>query len=237
MTRLAPASHVTRDRRGVVPASPMVELPYGPRMTRALGPLHRSFGVANRWFALPVLHAGLGPLISTPVAGSLMILRTTGRTSGQRREVPLAYLIRDGAVFCCAGFGPRTAWYLNLSADPRVEVVLPTVAFSGVAETVTDRTEWDRVFPAYARALGLVGRMTLGNVAIADAKRIESLWRSFPLVRIRPSGVAAGPADPGGRLWVVAQTLWLVMLIRLATRGGQWLRAARAPQRRGPRTT
>ena len=35
---------------------------------------------------------------------------------------------------------------------------------SGLAEPVTDRAEWDRVFPAYVRALGLVGRLTLGDL-------------------------------------------------------------------------
>ncbi len=218
MTRGAPLSDMRGDGRVPAPerAARFDGLPYGPRMTAALGTLRRAFGVVNRWVALPVLRAGLGPLFSTPVAGSLMILRTTGRRSGLRREAPLGYLIRDGAVYCCVGFGPGTAWYRNLSADPRVEVVLPTVAFSGLAETVTDRSEWDRVLPAYVHALGLVGRLTVGDLRTADPERLEFLWRSLPLVRIRQSGLAAGPTDPGGRFWVVAQTAWLVVLIRFA---------------------
>ncbi len=200
---------------------PVDELPYGPRMARSLGPLHRVFGVVNRWFAVPALNAGLGPLFSTPVAGSLMVLRTVGRTSGQRRQAPLGYVIADGAVYCCAGFGPRTAWYRNLAADPRVEVVLPSIAFSGIAETVTNRDEWDRVFPAYVRALGIVGRLTLGDVGSADRERIDTIRRSLPLVRIRPTGPAPGPADPGGRFWVVAQVAWIVAIIGLARAVGR----------------
>lgn len=226
-------SEETADLQLAAPAARFVELPYGPRMSRALGPLHQAFGVINRWLALPALRAGLGPLFSTPLTGSLMVLRTTGRTSGQPREAPLGYVIHGGAVYCCAGFGSRTAWYRNLTADPRVEVVLPTLAFSGVAETVTDRSEWERVFPAYVRALGLIGRLTLGDLRTADPERVESVWRTLPLVRIRPTGVATGPADPGGGFWVVVQVVGLVVLVRLVMEVGRRLRTAHvSPPRR-----
>jgi deazaflavin-dependent oxidoreductase (nitroreductase family) len=198
-------------------------------LTHALDPLRRSFDVLNRWFALPALRAGLGPLFSTPVAGSLLILRTTGRTSGLPREAPLGYVIREGAVYVCAGFGRRTAWYRNLVADPHVEVVLPAVAFSGVAETVTDRAEWDRIYPAYIRALGVVGRLTLGDLRTVQPERLEAIRASLPLVRIRPTGLASGPSDPGGLLWVVVQGAMLVILVRLLLRGGRRLRASVGP--------
>jgi deazaflavin-dependent oxidoreductase (nitroreductase family) len=199
----------------IEPLAPAEGLPYGPRMTRALGPLHRVFDLVNRWLALPILHAGLGPLLSTPLTGSIMVLRTTGRRSGLPREAPLGYVIREGCVYCCAGFGVGTAWYRNLVANPRVEVLLPTIAFAGLAEPVTDRAEWDRIYPAYARALGLVGRMTLGEVGAATDEQLDAIWRTLPLVRVRPTGLATGPADPGGGIWVVAQGLLLAVLARL----------------------
>ncbi len=184
-------------------------------MTRRLPAIHRLFLVLNRWFAVPALRAGLGPLLSTPVTGSLMLLRTTGRTSGLRRDVPLGYLIADGAVYCCAGMGSGAAWYRNLCADPRVDVILPTMSVSGIAETVTDRAEWDRIFPRFVRSLGVIGRLTIGDLDVADAARRDALWRSLPLVRIRATGLAAGPADPGGRLWLIVQGLTLVLLVRV----------------------
>jgi deazaflavin-dependent oxidoreductase (nitroreductase family) len=143
------------------------------------------------------------------------VLRTTGRTSGLRREAPLGYVILDGAVYVCAGFGHRTAWYRNLVANPRVEVVLPTLAFAGVAETVTDPTEWDRIYPAYARALGVISRLVLGDVSAADRARRDEIRQALPFVRIRATGLAAGPADPGGGMWAVIQGLWLLVLARL----------------------
>jgi hypothetical protein len=110
--------------------------------------------------------------------------------------------------------GSGAAWYRNLCADARVEVILPTAAISGIAQTVTDRAGWERVFPRLIRALGVVGRLTLGDVDVADAARRDALRSSLPLVRIQPTGLAAGPADPGGRMWVVAQALVLVLVGR-----------------------
>jgi deazaflavin-dependent oxidoreductase (nitroreductase family) len=184
-------------------------------MAEALVPLHRSFGTVNRWLVLPAFRAGLGVLFSTPFTGSVMVLRTMGRRSGKRREAPLGYWIRDGAVYCCAGFGPRTAWYLNLVADPHVEVVLPTAAFAGIAETVTDEEEWRRVFPDYLRSLGLIGRSTLGDVRNASPETLARIRATLPLVRIRPIGIAPGPADPGGWRWVLVQLAWIMVLARL----------------------
>jgi deazaflavin-dependent oxidoreductase (nitroreductase family) len=202
------------------------DLPYGPILSRGLGPLQKAFGPLNRWLVAPAVRAGLGPLFSTPLTGSMMLLRTTGRRSGLQREAPLGYVIRDGSVYCCAGFGRRTAWYRNLVADPRVEVILPTSAIAGLAETVTDPAEWGRVFPAYLRALGLIGRLTLGDVRTADEDRLAAIRAQLPLVRIRATGLASGPADPGGGMWIVVQTLATVVVIRAAIWVGRRIRGA-----------
>src|SRR3972149_2528785 len=79
--------------------------------------------------------AGLGPLMSPPLTGSLRILRTRGRKTGLLRETPLGYAILDGSVWCCAGFGAQTHWYRNILADAGVEGVLANgSAFAGTAE-------------------------------------------------------------------------------------------------------
>jgi deazaflavin-dependent oxidoreductase (nitroreductase family) len=212
-----------RTERAVPPPS----LPYGPTLTRLLWPVHRGFNTVNRWLVGPVFRVGLGALFSTPFNGAMLILRTTGRRSGLVREAPLGYVIREGCVYVCAGFGAQTAWYRNLVAEPHVEVVLPSVAFSGVAETVTDPDEWHRTFPAYSRALGPISRLVLGDISSADRERLEEIRLSLPLVRIRPTGLAAGPTDPGGAAWVVIQGAWLA----LTWIGFRWLAGRR---RRGP---
>lgn len=199
------------DPRTTVASTP---LPYGPFLTRTLPTLSRMFKVLNRYYVIPAIKAGLGPIHANPLTGTWMLLRTTGRRSGRPREVALGYAILDGAVYCSAGFGPRTQWYQNLLVDPRVEVILSGGAFAGIAEAVTDPVELDRAWRALIRSLGVLGR---GFVCAPDAEPDELIVKTanIPLVRIRPVGIAAGPGDPGGLLWV---TLTVVSLAWLAGR-------------------
>jgi deazaflavin-dependent oxidoreductase (nitroreductase family) len=217
-------------RRPVTDSGPtrFGDLPYGPTMTRLLEPMHGAFIQLNRWFAVPALRAGLGPLFSTPVLGSLMVLRTTGRKSGQPRDVPLGYAILDGCVYCIAGFGVETQWFRNIQADPAVEVVLPTATFRGIAEEVTDEDEWARGFRLLMTNMGPIGRATSGDVRRVTDERLREMGRGLPLVRIRPTGIGSGPADPGGLMWIPVQvattvaSLWLVAKVaRVAARAAR----------------
>jgi hypothetical protein len=56
-------------------------LPYGPAVTVVLTPLRKAFMVLNGWMAAPLIRAGGGPLLTTPLAGSILLLRTTGPKS------------------------------------------------------------------------------------------------------------------------------------------------------------
>ena len=115
---------------------PNLSLPYGRWMSQILVPLHRAFIPLNG-LAVPALEAGLGAAVSNPFTGYLMVLRTRGRRTGKVRAAPLGYVIVDGAIYCCAGFGRETAWYRNLLVDDRVEVVLPGRTLTGTASPVT----------------------------------------------------------------------------------------------------
>ncbi len=229
MTSEQSKGSVAAPSEGTPPASPAPtrfgDLPYGPTMTRLLEPMHGAFLQVNRWFAVPALRAGLGPLFSTPVLGSLMVIRTTGRKSGLPRDVPLGYAILDGCVYCIAGFGAETQWFRNIQADPVVEVVLPTASFRGVAEEVTDPDEWARAFRQLMTNMGPIGRATSGDVRGVADERLREMGRGLPLVRVRPTGIGSGPADPGGLAWIplqIAETalsLWLaVKVVRLVGR-------------------
>lgn len=67
-----------------------------------------------------------------------LLLTTTGRRSGERRTTPLIYG-RDGdryVVVASKGGAPRhPAWYLNLSAEPEVEVQVLDERFRARAST------------------------------------------------------------------------------------------------------
>jgi hypothetical protein len=195
---------------------PFPGVPYGPRFNAALPAMNRAFLWLNRYVTVPAYRAGLGPLFSNPSTGSIMVLRTRGRSSGLMRDAPLGYVILDGAIYCCAGFGVRTHWYRNILADPRVECLLPDRAISGVAEVVTDPDEWLRGFRALIRSMGMIGRGTVTNVDRASDEELRKKGSGIPLIRVRVTGIAAGPSDPGGLIWVpitVVSTWWLLRVV------------------------
>ncbi len=198
-------------------------LPYGPRMTRMLPRTQRAFTALNRYAAVPLIRAGLGPLLATPLTGSLLVLRTRGRRTGRWRDAPLGYAILDGSVYVCAGFGRSTQWLRNVEADPGVEVLLPAGSVVGIAEEVADPVEWSRGMRVLLASIGIVGRATVGDVRTTSDEGLIALAGGLPLVRVRVTGLASGPFDPGGRGWVmpsVISTIWLVGQARRLLRQG-----------------
>jgi hypothetical protein len=134
------------------------------------------------------------------------------------RDAPLGYVIVDGAIYCCAGFGERTHWYRNLLVEPRVECLLPDRAVSGLAEEVTDPDEWLRGFRALIASLGVIGRWTVPGVDTASDDELREKAHGIPLIRVRVTGIAAGPSDPGGLIWVPITVVYAWWLLRLAAR-------------------
>ncbi|MEU8214205.1 nitroreductase family deazaflavin-dependent oxidoreductase [Micromonospora taraxaci] len=89
-----------------------------------------------------------------------LLLTTRGRRTGTLRRTALMYG-RDGdnhlLVASNGGADKHPAWYLNLSADPTVEIQVDAERFVGRARTATAEERvrlWPvmtKVFPTYAR--------------------------------------------------------------------------------------
>ncbi len=82
---------------------------------------------------------------------TLLLLHTTGRTSGAERVNPLAYRMAGEkyAVFGSKGGAPEHPdWIRNVAANPDVEVEVGTERFKGRAEVLWDGAEHDEIYAA-----------------------------------------------------------------------------------------
>jgi deazaflavin-dependent oxidoreductase (nitroreductase family) len=201
-------------------------------MTRLLRPLQRAFLVLNGGFMAPLIRSGFGWTMGSPLGGWYLLLRTRGRRSGLLREAPLGYVIRDGAAYCVAGYGAATPWYLNLVADPSVEVILPVGRFHGRAEPVTDPAEWLGAYRALIASFGFLGRTIVGDAMDLDDAALLARHGVLPMIRITPGpgerALVSGAFDPGGRGWLIPYGAQVaVVLLKIV-----WLVRSRRRRRR-----
>ena len=87
-----------------------------------------------------------------------LLLTTKGRKSGTPRQLPLIYGEHDGTYIVVASKGGHShhpSWYLNLDAEPSVELQVGAEKFSAQAHTAKgdERAQlWEvmsKIFPTY----------------------------------------------------------------------------------------
>ncbi len=105
-----------------------------------------------------------------------LVLVTTGRRSGERRERPLYYM-RDGDRFVVvasnAGDERDPAWWLNLQADPEADVRTSSGTVPVRAREVTDE-ERARLWPELVRRFA------------GFARYVERTARRVPVIILEP---------------------------------------------------
>ena len=109
-----------------------------------------------------------------------LLLRTTGRRSGLPRTAALVYA-EDGDRYVLVasnhGWDRPPAWFVNLQAQPRVNVRVGRVRMDGVASVVASDD------PDYSRLWGLVNAVNHDRYDGYQAKTT----RPIPLVVVLPS--------------------------------------------------
>jgi len=107
-------------------------------------------------------------------------LTTVGRKSGQKRSVMLTSPVQEGDVFVViasrGGDDTHPAWFLNLQANPNVEVSLKDQPKRPMVATVANADERARLWPE----------------VVAKAKNYgdyqEKTEREIPVVLLTPAG-------------------------------------------------
>jgi deazaflavin-dependent oxidoreductase (nitroreductase family) len=70
-----------------------------------------------------------------------LYLTTTGRQTGQPREIEIWFTVRDGRYYVIAEHGERARWVQNLRADDRVKVRVGDRSFRAAARVVDARVD------------------------------------------------------------------------------------------------
>ena len=168
--------------------------------------LRHIFRLLNKYFMVPAFRWGFGPFMGSPISGYIMVLKTIGHKSGLLRYAPVNYAIHEGNIYCLSGFGKIAHWYKNLTANPQVEVIMPSGTVSGDAVTVIDE---DEKFPLMRQILknsGFAGFLAGYNAWTISDEELREKGKEMVVIRIEPKGIFAGAAVPGGKLW-----LWLTI--------------------------
>ena len=164
----------------------------------------KAFGrtAAGRWYVRnisvrvdPALLRLTGGRVSSVYPVSVMLLTTIGARTGLPRTLPLVYRNDDaGLLLAASNFGTTTnpAWYRNLLANPKVEVLAGKDSGSYLATEITDPTERDRTWPLW---LDMNGGY--------DYYQTRAGNRTIPLIRLmrvsRSGPRAARAAEPSCR--------------------------------------
>jgi deazaflavin-dependent oxidoreductase (nitroreductase family) len=142
------------------------------------------FSLFNRFAVVPAFKMGLGRFVGNPITGRIMVLKNTGRKSGKARYTPLDYAEIDGKVYCFQGRHLKGKWYLNVKANPDVEVFLPGGNSAGHAEEVTDTQERTRAIREVLKNGGIGGFIYGFNPFTASDLVIQEKTRGIPIIRI-----------------------------------------------------
>jgi deazaflavin-dependent oxidoreductase (nitroreductase family) len=99
----------------------------------------------------------LNPLVKALVRRGLLrgwvILETTGRKTGERRETPVGAGLDGDTVWILAEFGRRAAYVKNIEANPRVRVCVRGSWHAGTAHVLDAGDARPRALPLLNTAM------------------------------------------------------------------------------------
>jgi hypothetical protein len=127
---------------------------------------------------------------------ALVLITVTGRKTGRRYTIPVAYNQMADAIVILVGEAPQKKWWRNYRTPGPIELRLRGRCLTGTAEVVRPETaEFRQRFEAAFRRAGFVARI-LGitwnpGTGLTDTQ-VKHLGEGAALVRV---SVATSPAE------------------------------------------
>jgi len=144
------------------------------------------FKFLNRYIVVPAFKRGFGKFISNPLTGRIMVLETIGRKTGKIRYTPVSYALIDESIYCYQGRHLKGKWYLNILANPEVELLLPSRLLIGYAEEVSDPKEASQAIRQILKGSGLGGFIYGFNPFTVTDNVLQKKTKGIPVIRIKP---------------------------------------------------
>lgn len=180
--------------------------------------LRHGFKYLNLFMVL-MYRLGFAPLMSAlpPITGRFMVIVSTGRKTGLRRQTPVNFAIVDGELYCTAGFGAVSHWYKNVMANPDVEVWLPTQRYAARAYDISESPDRLTLLREVLKGSGFASFAAGINPYTITDPELSKTAADYRLLHIKRLEARRGPGDLA---WI-----WPLALLGLA--GLQYLRAGK----------
>ncbi len=145
-------------------------------------------GIERKLFRFPIalFHAHLGFLFGY----RFVLLTHTGRKSGKPRQTVLEivrYEKSDGSCIVASGWGAKSDWFLNVSADPKIKFQIQNNEADGIAvrlapnEAAAELVSYAQKHPGAWKELATF----MGYKLDGSEKDIEEMGKILPLFRFQ----------------------------------------------------
>ena len=144
-------------------------------------------------FPIKLFHAHLGWVLGT----RFVLLTHTGRKSGLPRQTVLEVVRYDkntGACIVASGWGEKSDWFQNVTANPEVAFQVRNRRTAGIAERLSPEAGADELWK-YAHRYPLAMRELvrfMGYQVDGSNEDIRALGRILPMFILKPA-VGQGP--------------------------------------------
>ncbi len=167
-------------------------------------------GLLKLLFKTPILLYRLG--LSFWVGRLFLVLTTTGRKSGQPRRTAIEFHEFEGKPTVMSGWGEKTDWYRNLSANPLATVQTWRGAQSVRARRIEADDELRRAF-AWAQSNPTMRQMMkLARFAMTEEQFLAERYR-FCLITFEPTDALTPPPLKADLAWCWALLLPLCLFL------------------------
>ena len=159
---------------------------------------------------------GMGKLINCwpSVIGRIMVIGHSGRDTGSAYQTPVNYYPEGDFLYCTSAYGGASDWYLNVIANPQVEVWLPDGWYTGEAELMDKSPQRSEMLRKVLVASAFAAPLFTGiDPKTANEGQFEEATAEYRLLRIKRQSPRTGANGPGSLAW-----LWPLITLLLLFR-------------------